>query len=258
MEVSMRAMRHRFEHALSPEQQDVLRALLLLGGAGVLPFTHPRLQSVLEHPDLFARTNVHLRDCLAALANQAFVRRPPAQDPIEPEHAYLLGAVSYTEGRTPRGDLPTLVAILDAAADGEGLVSAGYTYISPTYAPKQAVDCFNKALTHKPEYPEALNGKSIALMGMEHYEQALACLRHASRMRPDDPLLRFNIGIVLGGAGEHLQAVEAFDRAIELGFVHEYDAWYRKGVSLDWIGEHDRALEAFDRALDLKSDFAMA
>ena len=127
MEDSMRAMRSRFDHALSLEQKDVLRALQLLAFANVRPFTHDRIKLVLEHPDLFARTGVYLRDCLEALAEQAFLHRPAIQDPVDLEPAYLLEAVDYTEGKIPLDDFPTLVEILDTSADADGLRYIAYS-----------------------------------------------------------------------------------------------------------------------------------
>lgn len=166
MEDSMHAMQIRFEHALSPEQRDTLRTLHLLGFANVRPFTHNRIKLVLEHPDLFARTGVHLGDSLEDLTEQAFLHHPATQDPVDPELAYLLEAVEYTEGKTPLDDFPTLVEIFDTAADAEGLFYIAYIYKEAMEDRVRALDCLDRALNHRPDYPVALNNKGVELTAL--------------------------------------------------------------------------------------------
>ena len=87
-------VRERFQ-SLSPEQKDTLRAAKLLSAAGILPYTHKRLELVLT--SIFRRS-VHLGDTLDVLAGASLIRRPARQDPIQPDAAYLKDGVSYAEG----------------------------------------------------------------------------------------------------------------------------------------------------------------
>jgi hypothetical protein len=127
MDESMKAMRQRFEHALSPEQQDTLRALQLLAFAGVQPFDHRRLRAVLEHERLFDRRGLHLRDCLTALTQQAFILDPAFQDPVRPEPAYLRDTVTYITDRDPLQDFTELADVLVELEDHQGLFYLGIT-----------------------------------------------------------------------------------------------------------------------------------
>jgi hypothetical protein len=104
MEEPLEIMRERFQ-SLGTAEKDALRGLKLLTTAGILPLTHHRLRAILEH--IFNRI-LHLGDCLDILAEQSFIRRPAHQDPIQPEPAYLQGAVVYINGRTPKTISPRL------------------------------------------------------------------------------------------------------------------------------------------------------
>ena len=114
----LEAMRLRFEK-LQEDKKDVLRSLVLLLLAGIPSLTHRRVQAVIE--EVFQR-NVLLGDCLQALADSAFLRRPALQDPILPEPAYLLGIRSYSEGKNPRDDFPKLIDVLASLEDLDGIL----------------------------------------------------------------------------------------------------------------------------------------
>lgn len=149
----LRAMRQRFQ-GLPPDQKDTLRALRLLTVAGVLPFSHKRLLGMLQR--VFHRT-FHLGDCLDASAEAAFLRRPAAQDAVSPEAAYLLGAVTYTEGKNPREDFSPLADVLAELEDDMGLVYLGNTYsMHPIDDAAQAMTCYERALNFRPDNIAAL------------------------------------------------------------------------------------------------------
>jgi hypothetical protein len=103
----------------------VLRSLKLLAYAGVQPFTHQRIRATVE--GLFSRRDLHLRDCMDVLGEQAFVRRPAPKDPVRPEPAYLRDAVAYVEGKHVAEDFPELNGVLEESEDHRGLLLLGLT-----------------------------------------------------------------------------------------------------------------------------------
>ena len=62
---------------------------------------------------------------------------------------------------------------------------------------------------------------------------------------------------ILGKSGKYQEAIEHFDKAIELD-PNYVDAWYNKGVVLDNLGEHEEAIECYDKALELDPNNADA
>jgi tetratricopeptide (TPR) repeat protein len=78
---------------------------------------------------------------------------------------------------------------------------------------------------------------------------AEASLEHYPRGAP----VLFELGLARGGEGDHEGALEAFDLALE---VHENrpQVWNSKGVALLNLGRYDEAIEAFERAIELTPD----
>ena len=58
-------------------------------------------------------------------------------------------------------------------------------------------------------------------------------------------------GVALGSSGDHLGALECFDRAIDLNNEF-FSAWYHKGVALTVLGRYPEAVAAYERASSLE------
>src|SRR5262249_44339351 len=145
---------------LDRTHQDALRAMKLLTAAGILSLSHARVLAVLQH--VFDLTPSRLADLLEELADNAFLRRPHHQDPVQPEPAYLERCVAYTEQRAPEDDFGRLQDVLAKTEDADGLFALG--------------------LTH-------------AIRDL--YTEALACCTIASDLRPSHPDTRFLTGMIL-------------------------------------------------------------
>lgn len=254
MEDSVSVMRNRFEHTLSSDQKYALRALLLLASAGV-PFTQLRLRLIMEHPNLFRRKNVHIQDCLEALTDQAFLQLPALQDPIRPEPAYLLNAVSYVTGREPEEDFPFLRDSLEECGDAEGLLYFGARLGLEDY--EQALPVLDKVVRLKPNYPEAWVNKGIALYKLGYYEEALKAQEEALTLNPDYPDALVNKANALDELERREEALDNLERALELrpGFP---DALNNKGVVLRKMNRHEESLAACNLALKHNSDYPEA
>lgn len=254
MDNPLRAMRQRFE-ALRLEQQDTLRALKLLAAAGVLPFSSARLLAVLQH--IFNRT-LHLGDCLDALAEQAFVRRPSHQDPISPEPAYLLRAVAYTEGKSPQADFPALGEVLAGLEDVMGLVYVGTTYgMRPIHDDEQALQCFERALRLQPENLPALYNKAAILANRGQNTDALELLEYITQHDPDIAEVHYTKSVVFARLGRYQESVEAIEKALQFR-PYAPLAWTYMGGQLICLGRYQEALEAYDQSLSLQPDLPIS
>jgi len=64
-------------------------------------------------------------------------------------------------------------------------------------------------------------------------------------------------GITLGRSGKYDEAIECFDKAIQINPKYA-EAWYNKGTALDFLGKHNKAIECFKKALSIDPDYADA
>lgn len=258
MDEALVAMRQRFDHALTNDQRDALRALRLLIFGGVVPFTHERLRAVLASPELFDRNDLHLRDCLLALADNSFIRRPAYQDPVDPDPAYLLWAVEYVEGKNPWEDFALLADVLDGSADADGLVYLAHAHDFLFGNGAEARVCLEKALAHKPDFPRAWNNLGTVLKADGLLEEAIDCYVRALVLEPDYLYARYNLGIAYGEAGRHHDAARCLRLVVDRGYAREDEAWVALSTALSHVGGIEEALDAVDRALSLNSEYPEA
>ena len=89
----------------------------------------------------------------------------------------------------------------------------------------------------------ALAGVTLELQDLEgarRYQDRLQTLgdRH--------PALAFNLGVALGQAGRHEEAVQAYSEAVDQQSDFA-SAWLNLGHSLHKLGKHDQARDAWSR-----------
>lgn len=258
------AMRQRFERLL-PEHQDTLQALQLCLAAGVWPFTHRRLKAILGQ--LFHRPHLHLGDSLDLLRRQAFLLGPSRQDPIVPEVAYLVYAVSYQLDRVSSNDLDALAEVLQDLNDAEALFRMG-TRIALIIASEQEVEhqqqglkehqqqglnWFEQAIRLQPDFFEVWLNKGVVLVKLGRTEEALDAYERALRINPDYPKPWNNKGAVLVELKRYEEALDALEEALRLQPKYQ-QAWSNKSLALMHLGRYQEALDTVDRALELWSD----
>jgi protein O-GlcNAc transferase len=90
-----------------------------------------------------------------------------------------------------------------------------------------AVECFRRAVSLKPDYSEARNFLAVSLIEAGRLEEGIAELRRAIALRPSDAELRFNLGLALKKQGRAADAIAAWRIVLELKPDH---AGARRGL----------------------------
>jgi tetratricopeptide (TPR) repeat protein len=149
---------------------------------------------------------------------------------------------------------------------------------------QMAVDCISRALSLRPEFPEALNNLGSVMLAMGNVGQAEKLIRMAIKLNPDYVDALGNLGVVLTRLDRPREAIPYLVRATRLnpqsallnsslgnalrndGRVKDAEQAYRKAIELDAsnaaytaamgsvlmeIGEYEEATEEFIRALSL-------
>ncbi|HON37088.1 MAG TPA: tetratricopeptide repeat protein, partial [Methanothrix sp.] len=60
----------------------------------------------------------------------------------------------------------------------------------------------------------------------------------------------YNKGIDLDSQGKYDEAIQAYDKAIEIDPQYT-EAWSNKGVTLAEQGKYDEAIQAYDKAIEI-------
>jgi tetratricopeptide (TPR) repeat protein len=118
-----------------------------------------------------------------------------------------------------------------------------------------------------PLYVMALVGRSISFFSSKDYDNAIKDFENAinicqkDRSLKNNPLLRTllwnNKGVALTQQDKYDEAVQAYDRAVEINPQYA-DAWNNKGIALLLQGKYDEAVQAYDNAIEINPQFAQA
>ncbi|MDC0638510.1 tetratricopeptide repeat protein [Nitrosopumilus sp.] len=116
--------------------------------------------------------------------------------------------------------------------------------------PQEAISCFDRALEIDPYDDIAQRSKDIELEEIK----AMDTRTHS----PDESSL-ISQGLQLNIDGKHEEAIQCFDRALEIDPTDE-STWESKGDTLNSLGKHEEAIQCFDRALEIdpENDYALA
>jgi protein O-GlcNAc transferase len=122
---------------------------------------------------------------------------------------------------------------------------------------KEALASYDKALAIKPDYPEVLTNRGVALWDLKRFQDALASYDGALAIKPDFAWALYNRGVTLQDLKRLEDALASYDRALAInpGFA---EALNGRGITLQELKRFEDALTSYDRALAIKSDFAWA
>jgi len=119
--------------------------------------------------------------------------------------------------------------------------------------PAAALDCYDQALSIRPDSAAVLTNRSNALRTLQRLDEALSDLDAALEIRPAFPEALNNRGNVLRDMRRLREALASFEAALALrpGFIV---AQCNRGHTLLDLLLHEEALESFDTALALAPD----
>ena len=92
--------------------------------------------------------------------------------------------------------------------------------------------------------------KGFALSSLGRYDEALQAYDRAIEIDPSLAAAWNNKGLALYDLGKYYEAIKAYDEAIRL-YPNFADAWSNKGITLIKQGKHDEAIKAYDEAIRL-------
>ena len=77
----------------------------------------------------------------------------------------------------------------------------------------KALQAVNQAISQYPFSIELITVKAQILSNLEEYSQALELLHHAHSLQPNDPEIYLTKGSILSLQGNHLDAIENYEKA---------------------------------------------
>ena len=121
----------------------------------------------------------------------------------------------------------------------------------------EALDCFDKAITVKPDFASAHHNRANLLREAKRHAEARKSYDQALALQPDNALIHANYASLLYDLHEYQAALQALDKALALRPDY-HTAYFRKGEILLELNRPENARTAFENALALRPDDTQA
>ncbi len=177
---------------------------------------------------------------------------------IELNPGYALARGWYAMHLMSRRRFDEARAEIERAQKLEPLLLSLYAYGAGIYVtagqPDQAIAQCRKALDLDPDFMTAHNflGRAYVAKGM--YEEAIAEFETVARISSDNPALRSILGYALAASGRRQEAIRILDELKELS-ARQYLKPYLIARIHVGLGDHEQALEWLDKALEDRDPF---
>jgi len=120
-----------------------------------------------------------------------------------------------------------------------------------------AVKAYKRIPRDHPKFQSAELGRAEALRRSGKVHAAVEVLEQLAQVQPNEPPVHVSLGDLHRQLKQFEEAVEAYDRALDLYEARGTDQWfvhYVRGISFERLGEWDRAETDLRRALELEPD----
>jgi protein O-GlcNAc transferase len=118
---------------------------------------------------------------------------------------------------------------------------------------EEALASYDKALTLRPHFLQALYGRGNVLKDLERYEEALASYERALGLNGNFTDALNNQGIVLHRLSRYGEALASYDKALAIKRDHA-GALINRANALQKLKRYAEALASYDKALTMKPD----
>lgn len=124
-------------------------------------------------------------------------------------------------------------------------------------APQKAIEYLTQAIRLNPAYVRAYNGRGVACVSLEQYQQGISDFTQAIKLDPSDSSLYTNRGLAHAGLHQHQQAIDDYTQAIKLN-PSGATAYYSRGGAYAALGQYQRAINDYTQAIRFEPGLAMA
>ena len=187
---------------------------------------------------------------------EALYRRILQEQPRHFDSLHMLGLIA-----SQRGHHADAVAQIDAALeikpDAPNALNNRAMALKGLGRLGDALESLDRAIAFRPGYADAFNNRGIVLKELRRVDDALASFERAIAINPRYAEAHNNRGNALRDINRLDEAIADFDAAIQIKRNYP-NAFNNRGVALKDLGRLEEALASHDQAIALKPDYAEA
>ncbi len=116
-----------------------------------------------------------------------------------------------------------------------------------------ALNSYDLAMAIDPDFHMALYGRSLALFGLERYEDVIVAVDRILAIQPGNYDARIIRGGALKNLGRYEESIACFDKAIAIK-PDDYNVWHIRGSALLESEHYEAAVVSYNKALELNSN----
>src|SRR5687767_645209 len=183
------------------------------------------------------------RDGAAALERRDLATAEPHLKQCQTLQGYLMLAGVYQATQKPDALYATAVAGMKRFPDEKRFYLTVGSHEARQKNYEAAVETFEAAFRRWPEDPKLRSllasshfARGTELLDANKNEQAVAALRRATELTPDDIEAQMNLGRALHNILRHSEALKAFDKVISLNASTPL-AYFHRGMALHALGQ---------------------
>ncbi|MDC1047000.1 tetratricopeptide repeat protein, partial [Candidatus Pseudothioglobus singularis] len=116
---------------------------------------------------------------------------------------------------------------------------------------------FEKAITLKPDYAEALFNLGVAYQKLNQFDKAIESYEKALNIQHAYPTVHLNLGIIYFQTDQLNSAIKSFEWAVAYSPNHS-KAYYNLGSALQKNRQFEKAKKQFEKAISINPNYADA
>jgi tetratricopeptide (TPR) repeat protein len=156
---------------------------------------------------------------------------------------------------TLKKEIPTAIQPASHGKSSYELITEANTLVDEKQVEK-AIEVY-EMVANDPNYLYAWYNKGVVLGNLGRSQEAIECYDKAIQIDPNYADAWYNKGVILGSLARNLEAIECYDKTIQIN-PSDANAWYNKGVALGSLGKNPEAIECYDKTTQIDTNYYLA
>jgi len=156
---------------------------------------------------------------------------------------------------TLKKEIPTAIQPASHGKSSYELITEANTLVDEKQVEK-AIEVY-EMVANDPNYLYAWYNKGVVLGNLGRSQEAIECYDKAIQIDPNYADAWYNKGLILGRLGRGDEEIACYDKTIQID-PNYADAWNNKGAALGKLGREDEEIACYDKTIQINPNYFVA